>query len=74
MPIGKVPIVTLTPLKLAYKVVPKVQNIILCDSVPSDTTEADVKKMMQDRRYWHAADRDPTYIAKVESFFKKKYG
>jgi hypothetical protein len=44
------------------------------DSAPSDTTEQDVKKMMQDRRYWHPADRDPTYIAKVESFFKKKYG
>lgn len=44
------------------------------DAAPADTSEADIKKMMQDRRYWHPADRDPTYIAKVESFFKKKYG
>jgi len=60
--------------------VEKLMNMIrgeagtVIDTAPSDTTEQDVKKMMQDRRYWHPADRDPTYIAKVESFFKKKYG
>lgn len=37
-------------------------------------TEEDVKKMMQDRRYWSPTDRDPTYIKKVEDFFQKKYG
>lgn len=42
--------------------------------VAPETTDADVRKMMQDRRYWHPADRDPTYVAKVEAFFQKKYG
>ena len=37
-------------------------------------TEADINKMMQDRRYWSPTDRDPTYIKKVESYFQKKYG
>lgn len=37
-------------------------------------TEEDVRKMMQDRRYWSPTDRDPTYIKKVEDFFQKKYG
>lgn len=60
--------------------VEKLMNMIrgdsgtVIDSIPEDTTEADIKKMMQDRRYWHPADRDPTYINKVETFFKKKYG
>lgn len=40
---------------------------------PTEVTEDDVKKMMNDRRYWHPADRDPKYIAEVQSFFQRKF-
>jgi len=40
---------------------------------PTEVTEDDVKKMMNDRRYWHSADRDPKYIAEVQSFFQRKF-
>lgn len=43
------------------------------DNTPTETTEDDVKKMMNDRRYWHPADRDPKYIAEVQKFFQKKF-
>lgn len=39
-----------------------------------EVSEADIQKMMQDRRYWSPTDRDPTYIKKVEDYFQKKYG
>lgn len=41
---------------------------------PPEVTDKDVQKMMMDRRYWHPADRDPAYVAKIEAHFRKKYG
>jgi len=41
---------------------------------PPEITDKDIQKMMMDRRYWSTSDRDPAYVAKVEGFFKKKYG
>lgn len=38
-----------------------------------EVTRADVEKMMQDRRYWHPADRDPAFVRQVEEFFSKSY-
>ena len=47
---------------------------VLRPGMAEEVTEADINKMMQDRRYWSPSDRDPAYIKKVESFFQKKYG
>ena len=47
---------------------------VLRPGYSESVTEEDVKKMMQDRRYWSPSDRDPNYIKKVERFFQKKYG
>lgn len=41
---------------------------------PPEITRADVEKMMQDRRYWHPAERDPAFVKQVEDFFKKSFG
>jgi hypothetical protein len=41
---------------------------------PPEVTDKDVEKMMQDRRYWNSSDRDPAFVAKIESHFRKKYG
>lgn len=38
-----------------------------------ETTRAEVEKMMQDRRYWHPADRDPAFVRQVEEFFAKTF-
>lgn len=38
-----------------------------------EVTKADIEKMMQDRRYWHPADRDPAFVRQVEEFFAKSY-
>jgi hypothetical protein len=40
---------------------------------PPEITREDIEKMMQDRRYWHPADRDPAIVKKVEDFFSKQY-
>lgn len=40
---------------------------------PPEVTRADVERMMQDRRYWHPADRDPAFVKQVEDFFKKSF-
>lgn len=40
---------------------------------PPEVTREEVEKMMQDRRYWHPADRDPAFVKKVEDFFSKQY-
>jgi hypothetical protein len=40
---------------------------------PEQTSEEDIKTMMNDRRYWHPADRNMDYIKKVDSFFQKKF-
>lgn len=45
----------------------------VASDAPTEVTEDDVKKMMNDRRYWHPADRDPKYIAEVQSFFQRKF-
>lgn len=45
----------------------------VASDTPTEVTEDDVKKMMNDRRYWHPADRDPKYIAEVQSFFQRKF-
>ena len=42
------------------------------ESVP-EVDEADVRKMMMDRRYWSSQDRDPRFVKQVERFFQKKY-
>lgn len=41
---------------------------------PPEVTREEVEKMMQDRRYWHPADRDPAFVKKVEDFFSKSFG
>jgi len=41
---------------------------------PPEVTDKDMQKMMADRRYWSPSDRDPAYVAKVEGYFRKKYG
>lgn len=41
---------------------------------PPEITDKDIQKMMMDRRYWSASDRDPAYVAKIEAHFRKKYG
>jgi len=38
------------------------------------STEADLKEMMRDERYWNAAKRDPDFVKKVDAGFKKIYG
>lgn len=38
-----------------------------------EVTRADIEKMMQDRRYWHPADRDPAFVRQVEEFFSKSF-
>jgi hypothetical protein len=38
-----------------------------------EVTRSDIEKMMQDRRYWHPADRDPAFVRQVEEFFSKSY-
>jgi hypothetical protein len=40
---------------------------------PPEITRKDVEKMMQDRRYWHPADRDPAFVKQVEDFFAKSF-
>jgi hypothetical protein len=40
---------------------------------PEQTSEEDIKNMMNDRRYWHPADRNMDYIKKVDTFFQKKF-
>lgn len=36
-------------------------------------TRKDIEKMMQDRRYWHPADRDPAFVRQVEEYFAKSF-
>lgn len=38
-----------------------------------EVTRADIEKMMQDKRYWHPADRDPAFVRQVEEFFSKSF-
>ena len=38
------------------------------------STEADLKEMMRDERYWNAAKRDADFVKKVDAGFKKIYG
>lgn len=40
----------------------------------SGLTEADLKDMMKDERYWNPTHRDPNFVKQVESGFKKIYG
>lgn len=40
---------------------------------PPEVTRSDIEKMMQDRRYWHPADRDPAFVKQVEDFFAKSF-
>ncbi len=37
-------------------------------------TEADLKEMMRDERYWNPTHRDPNFVKQVEQGFKKIYG
>ena len=37
-----------------------------------DTSEKELKKMMQDPKYWR--EQDPEYVKKIEAGFKKLYG
>jgi hypothetical protein len=38
-----------------------------------EVTRADVENMMQDRRYWHPAEREPAFVRQVEEFFAKTF-
>jgi len=38
------------------------------------STEADLREMMRDERYWNAAKRDPDFVKKIDAGFKKLYG
>jgi hypothetical protein len=40
----------------------------------SGTSEADLREMMKDERYWNASKRDNDFIKKVDAGFKKIYG
>jgi len=40
----------------------------------SGMSEADLREMMKDERYWNAAKRDNDFIKKVDAGFKKIYG
>jgi hypothetical protein len=40
----------------------------------SGLSEADLREMMKDERYWNAAKRDNDFIKKVDAGFKKIYG
>lgn len=40
----------------------------------SGMTEADLRGMMQDERYWNPVKRDPNFIKQVEEGFKRIYG
>lgn len=40
----------------------------------SGITEAELKNMMKDERYWNPSRRDPAFVKQVESGFKKIYG
>lgn len=40
----------------------------------SGLSEADLKEMMRDERYWNPSKRDNDFIKKVDSGFKKLYG
>ena len=39
----------------------------------SATSEAQLRQMMQDPRYWNSANRDPNFIKQVEDGFKQLY-
>lgn len=43
-------------------------------SIDAGPSEEEIKSLMQDRRYWSPANRDPAIVAKVNSYFDKKYG
>jgi predicted transglutaminase-like cysteine proteinase len=38
-----------------------------------DDSEAEIKKLMESKAYWHPADRDPKVVERVEKFFANKY-
>lgn len=38
------------------------------------SSEADLREMMRDERYWNASRRDPDFVKKVDAGFKKIYG
>jgi len=38
------------------------------------SSEADLKEMMRDERYWNASKRDADFVKKVDAGFKKIYG
>jgi len=40
----------------------------------SGTSEADLRDMMKDDRYWNPTHRDPSFVKKVDEGFKKLYG
>jgi hypothetical protein len=40
----------------------------------SGVTEADLKAMMKDERYWNPTQRDPNFVKQVEAGFKRLYG
>lgn len=43
-------------------------------SISAGESEEEIKALMQDRRYWQASMRDPAIVAKVNSFYDRKYG
>lgn len=43
-------------------------------SVDTGPSEEEIKALMQDRRYWSPGNRDPAIVAKVNSYFDRKYG
>lgn len=62
------------------KVMEKVMSLVRGEGQPvyaqpePALTEETVRSMMQDKRYWSAAHRDPAFVKQVESFFQKQYG
>jgi hypothetical protein len=43
-------------------------------SAPSGISEASLREMMQDERYWNPAKRDTNYIKQVQEGFSRLYG
>jgi hypothetical protein len=41
---------------------------------PAEESEAEIRKLMESKAYWHPADRDAKIVKRVEDYFAKKYG
>lgn len=52
----------------------KDSNLSQSEGSIGNNTEAELRQMMQDPRYWNPVERDPNFIQQVENGFKRIYG